>query len=129
MAFDETLANRVRDIFGHDPAIGERKMFGGLAFMHGPHMCCGLIGDELMVRVGPVAYAAALAEPHVRPMDFTGRPLTGMVMVAAEGVASEAALRRWVERGVAFVGALPAKKKAASKPKARAKKVSGRALR
>lgn len=110
MAFDEHLANRVRDVFGVDPAILEKKMFGGIAFMDRGHMCCGILGEELMVRVGPDAYADALAAAHARPMDFTGRPMKGMVMVATEGLADAAALRAWVERGRAFTGTLPAKK-------------------
>jgi TfoX/Sxy family transcriptional regulator of competence genes len=109
MAFDDQLANRVRDVFGVDPAILEKRMFGGLAFMDRGHMCCGILGDELMVRVGPDAYDDALAAAHARPMDFTGRPMKGMVMVARDGLADAQALRAWVDRGRAFTGSLPAK--------------------
>ena len=72
-------------------------------------MCCGLTKTDFMVRVGPARYDEALAEPHARPMDFTGRPLAGTAYVAPEGVRTAAALKRWVERGVSFVASLPAK--------------------
>ncbi len=117
MAYDDKLANRIREVLGLAPGMSERKMFGGLAFMQQSHMFCGIVGDELMVRVGPARYEEALAEPHVRPMDFTGRPLTGYVFVAATGIRTKAALSRWVEWSLGVVAALPAKKprKAASK--------------
>jgi len=117
MAFSEHLAERLRDIFGIDPEISERKMFGGLAFMHRGHMCCGILGAELMVRVGPDGYEASLAAAHTRPMDFTGRPMRGMVMVALGGLQDAASLRAWVDRGLAFTGSLPPKR--ARKPKPR----------
>jgi len=84
-------------------------MFGGLCFTIHGHMACGVTGDRLMVRVGPDGYADALAQPHAREMDFTGRSLTGMVYVDAAGLASDAALKAWVDRGVAFVRTLPPK--------------------
>jgi len=107
MAYDEALAARVRRAAARP--LEEKKMFGGLCFLAGGHMCCGVLGAELMVRVGPQGYAEALARPHARPMDFTGRPMTGMVYVAAEGLADEVALRDWVGRGVAFAESLPPK--------------------
>ena len=88
MTLDDTVAGRVRRAMAKFPGVVERRMFGGLVFMLGGHMCCGVLGDELMVRVGREAYAAALARPHARPMDFTGRPLTGFVYVAPPGCAS-----------------------------------------
>lgn len=119
MAFNPELANRLRDLFGADPQVYELKMFGGLAFMHRGHMCCGVLADELMVRVGADAYACCLSEAHTRPMDFTGRPMKGMVMVAASGLETAASLRRWVERAVAYTTTLPPKKPKARKPKPR----------
>ena len=89
--------------------LTERKMFGGLAFMLDGNMCCGIVGDELMVRVGPDGYEAALGLPHARPMDFTGRPMKGMVYVGEEGLTSEDALVAWVGRGVDFASSLTAK--------------------
>jgi len=84
-------------------------MFGGLCFLLGGNMCCGIVGEELMLRVGPEAYAAALARDHAREMDFTGRALKGMVYVGADGVAEDEALRAWVDMGAAFAGSLPPK--------------------
>jgi TfoX/Sxy family transcriptional regulator of competence genes len=108
MAYDERLADRVRGVLLADAGLTERKMFGGLAFMLDGHMCCGIVGDELMLRLGVDGADAALARPHVRPMDFTGRPMAGMVCVAPEGLGG-VALRRWVERARAFVHTLPPK--------------------
>ena len=87
--------------------VVEKKMFGGLCFMVGGAMCCGLTKTDFMVRVGADQYDDALAQPHARPMDFTGRPLAGMVYVAPEGIRSAAALAKWVGRGVSFVSSLP----------------------
>jgi len=74
MAYDDELADRIRDALSHRDDVEERKMFGGLAFMVAGHMAVGIVGAELMVRLGQERAAAALAEEHVRPMDFTGRP-------------------------------------------------------
>jgi len=83
-------------------------MFGGLAFLLGGKTFCGIVKNDLMVRVGPGRYEEALAAPHARPMDFTGRPLTGYVFVAPAGTRKEAALREWVDQGIAFVSTLAA---------------------
>jgi TfoX/Sxy family transcriptional regulator of competence genes len=109
MAYDEGLAHRLRELLEDREGIAEKKMFGGLAFLLHGHMCCGVVGDELMVRVGPEAYADTLARPHAREMDFTGKPLRGMVYVATEGFDADGDLRAWVERGVAFASSLPPK--------------------
>lgn len=111
MAHDEALTRRVRDLLAPiaGAEIDERKMFGGLVYLDRGHMCCGIVGADLMVRVGPDAYAEALSRPHARPMDFTGRPLTGLVYVAASGLTSEAALWEWIGRGLVFTRSLPAK--------------------
>lgn len=108
MAYDENLADRVRAILAPEPRLGERKMFGGLAFMIDGHMCCGIVGSDLMLRLGHDGTEAALERRHVRPMDFTGRPMTSMVYVAPEGLRG-AALRRWVEKATAFARTLPPK--------------------
>src|SRR5438046_9238836 len=97
-------------------------MFGGLCFMVSGSICCGLTGTALMVRVGRDGYEKALALPHARPMDFTGRPLTGMVYVDPAGYETNAALAKWVERGVNFVSVLPAKKSAAARRRKRLEK-------
>ena len=109
MAYDEGLAQRVREALSDQSTVVEKKMFGGLAFMVDGHMCCGVTSETLMVRVGPDAHAAALAQPHTRPMDFTGRPLKGMVYVDPEGYEEDKDLQTWVERGLAFTNTLPAK--------------------
>jgi TfoX/Sxy family transcriptional regulator of competence genes len=98
MAYDEALAQRIRGLL-NGPTVEERKMFGGLAFLVGGRMCCGVQGTDLMVRVPKEEEAVALRQPHVRPMDFTGRPLKGFVYVSAAGTTSAAALRRWVDLG------------------------------
>ena len=108
MAYDEDLADRVRGVLAPEPGLTERKMFGGLAFMLDGHMCCGIVGGDLMLRLGVDGADAALARPHVRPMDFTGKPMSGMVYVAPEGVRGKA-LRGWVGRARAFVRTLPPK--------------------
>ncbi|HEX4806149.1 MAG TPA: TfoX/Sxy family protein [Conexibacter sp.] len=110
MAYDEDLAERIRLLLRAErDAVGERKMFGGIAFMVDGHMCVGVIGQDLMARLGEDAADAALDEPHTRPMDFTGRPMRNMVYVAPAGTATDAALRDWIRRALAFVDTLPAR--------------------
>lgn len=109
MAYDDGLAHRIRDLLGDDPAISERKMFGGLCFMCDGNMALGIVGSDLMVRVGPDAYEGALREPHAREMDFNGRPMRGMVYVAPDGVAEDDALGAWLARGIDFARSLPPK--------------------
>jgi TfoX/Sxy family transcriptional regulator of competence genes len=101
MAYDERLAARVRVCLNGRAGITERKMFGGLAFLLDGKMTVGVLGDELVVRAGAERYARALASKHARPMDFTGRPMTGMVYVSPAGIARGPALKRWVDMGVA----------------------------
>jgi hypothetical protein len=84
-------------------------MFGGLAFMVNGHMCCGIVDKNFVVRVGPEQYEASLAEPHARPMDFTGRPMRGFVYVDPEGYRSTRDLKVWIQRGLHFVLTLPVK--------------------
>jgi TfoX/Sxy family transcriptional regulator of competence genes len=103
MSYDERLAERVRRVLSDRDDIVERKMFGGLCFMVNGKMCCGITATDFMVRVGKAGYEDALTQPHARPMDFTGRPLKGIIYVAEEGLRSEPALRRWVNRGLSFV--------------------------
>jgi TfoX/Sxy family transcriptional regulator of competence genes len=107
MSYDEKLADRIRRALGPRDDVEERKMFGGLAFLRGGRMFCGIAKDELMVRVGPDGYEAALGKPHVRPMDFTGRLMKGYVYVAPAGRRTDAALRAWVSLSANFVGTLP----------------------
>ncbi len=109
MSYDEGLAERIRDVLAFREDITEKKMFGGIAFLLGGNMCVGVVNDVLMVRVGAEACDAALNEPHVRPMDFTGRPLKGFVYVDPDGIDDDEALQAWIERGVAFAASLPMK--------------------
>jgi TfoX/Sxy family transcriptional regulator of competence genes len=108
MAYDEDLADRVREVLPAGAAVTERQMFGGLAFMSGGHMFCGVVKDTLMVRLGPDGADRALDQPHVRPMDFTGRPMKGMVFVEPDGLHG-AALRHWVAAAADYVSGLPPK--------------------
>jgi TfoX/Sxy family transcriptional regulator of competence genes len=109
MAFDDQLAQRVRDVLAEVPDVSERRMFGGLAFLVGGHMACGVVGSDLMLRLGEAGADAALERPHVRPMDFTGRPMRTMVYIAAEGIIADPPLKRWVQRSVEYVRELPPK--------------------
>jgi TfoX/Sxy family transcriptional regulator of competence genes len=108
VVYDKDLADRVRAVLPPAGAVTERQMFGGLAFMLGGHMFCGVVRDTLMVRLGPDAAGRALNQPHVRPMDFTGRPMKGMVFVEPGGLHG-AALREWVAAAAAFARTLPPK--------------------
>jgi TfoX/Sxy family transcriptional regulator of competence genes len=109
MAYDEGLAERVREVLGDNPTIKEKKMFGGLAFMVQGNMACGLISDELLVRVGADRYAKTLAMPHTREMNFTGRTMRGFIMVEAEGYEDDKALAKWVKQGLDYARSLPEK--------------------
>ena len=99
MPYDENLAERLRDAYSTRVSpdhMSERKMFGGICFMVRGHMSCGVVGATLMARVGPDGYLDALEQPHAREMDFTGRPLRGMVYVDPPGLRSDAELAAWV---------------------------------
>lgn len=99
MAYDEQLANRMRQALGTRNDITERKMFGGLAFLCLGRMCCGIVGRDLMVRIPGDEFDAVMRGRLVRPMDFTGKPLRGFVYVSPPGFRTAAALRTWVSRG------------------------------
>ena len=99
MACAEPLANGIRQVFGARSDITERKMFGGLAFPCRGRMCCGVVGNDLMVRVAAEEYNALLRRAHVRPMDVTGKALRGFVDVSARGFRTTAALCARVSRG------------------------------
>lgn len=109
MPYDEGLAQRIRETLRDRHDLNEKRMFGGLAFLLGGNMCVGIVGEELMVRVGPEAYEASLRQPHARAMDFTGKPMRGLLYVGARGIESDEDLEAWVARGVAYAGSLPAK--------------------
>ena len=109
MAYDEALADRVREVLSAHGGLSEREMFGGIAFMLGGNMACGVIGDDLLVRLGKEDAEKALEEPHVRPMDFTGKPMKTTVYVDPAGTASDSGLAEWVDAGAQFASSLPAK--------------------
>lgn len=93
-----------------EPTMSERKMFGGLCFMTSGNMCFGVVGDDLMVRVGPEKWKESLAMPFAREMDFTGRSMRGMVFVSSEGLGEVASLHRWLEIGLDYASSLPPKR-------------------
>ena len=111
MAFDEKLADRIRKIVKGKRNFSEKKMFGGLAFMLKGKMCCGIQDDQLVARIGGESYEIALKEPHVRPMDFTGRPMKGYIYVGAKGLKTHGALMRWIGQSITFTSMLKEKKK------------------
>jgi len=107
VAYDQELASRVRALLAAHAGVEEKKMFGGLSFMVAGQMCCGVLKNDLVVRIGEASYQHALADPHVRPFDFTGRPSAGMVYVASHGLTSDRTLGTWVQRAVEYVTAHP----------------------
>ena len=120
MAYSEELADRVRLMLTEQIEFGERRMFGGLCLLDRGNMCCGVIDERLMLRVGPDAYERVLALKHVAPMDFTGRPLRGLVYVEPAGLRTNPQLRRWVGLALEFTATLPDKKPAKPRPRRRA---------
>ena len=109
MAYDERLAQRIRDALDGRPDITERKMFGGIAFLRNGLMFVGILDSSLMARVGKENHADSLRRKHVREMDFTGKPMQGYVFVEAHGIKTESQLRFWLERCEEFVATLPPK--------------------
>jgi TfoX-like protein len=110
VAYDEGLAERIRELVAGDPTMSERKMFGGLCFMTSGNMCFGIVGEDLMVRVGPEEWIGALARPFAREMDFTGRSMRGMVYVSPEGISEDEGLWNWLRLGLDHASSLPAKR-------------------
>lgn len=109
MAYNETLAFRIREILSDRTDVVEKKMFGGLTFMVSGNMCVGVSKDRLMVRVGPDQLADAPTQPHAQQMEMGGRKMNGFIWVDADGFSTETALKNWVQRGLNFVHTLPAK--------------------
>ena len=105
MAFDEALAKRVGAVLGDAPDVVAKRMFGGIAFMVAGNMACGVMGEDLLVRVGKEDQATSLA----RTMDMSGRVMGGFVVVDADGLDEDEVLEEWVERGCAYAGSLPPK--------------------
>ena len=110
MAYDEDLANRIRELVPGDADVTEKRMFGGLAFLTGGHMAVVASGQRgLMVRVDPGETAALLSRPHVQPFEMRGRELDGWLRVETEGVRTKRQLEPWVRRGMAYARSLPPK--------------------
>jgi TfoX/Sxy family transcriptional regulator of competence genes len=110
VAYDEDLANRVRELLGAENGLSEVSMFGGLAFLLDGNMSVAVSSrGGLLLRLGPQAADAALARPHTRPMEMRGRPMRGWIRVADEGLASRRQLQAWVRRAVDYVRTLPPK--------------------
>lgn len=109
MPSDPALVARVRDRLARTRGVTEKVMFGGAAFFLDGNLLVGVWDDALIARVGPAAAPAALAEPHVRPFDVTGRPMKAWVMIDPDGLDTERQLGDWLDRATAFVGGLPAK--------------------
>ena len=113
MAYDEDLADRVRQILGPSKNLREQKMFGGIAFMIDEKMAVGVHGPDLMVRVAADDHDTVVKEPGARMMDMIARPMKGFLFVGPAGTKSGPSLKKWVKRSTTFVAALPAKKKRA----------------
>lgn len=109
MAYDEGLAQRIRENLEGHAGLEEKHMFGGMAIMLNGNMAVGVIKDELCVRCGPDAYEDLLKLPGARIFDFSGRPSRGMLMVSQDVLASDEDLRAWIHHGVSYAASLPAK--------------------
>jgi hypothetical protein len=110
MAYDEALADRLRECLSTQTGLSERKMFGGLAFLiNGRMAVAASASGGLLLRVEPAQTAALGAKPHAGPFVMRGRELDGWLRVDAAGVATKRQLERWVERGVSFAQSLPPK--------------------
>jgi TfoX/Sxy family transcriptional regulator of competence genes len=109
VAYDEEFADRVREVISARPDVVEKKMFGGLCFLVAGNMACGVLGEDLIVRLDRDESVKALAEPGVRQFDFTGRPARGIVFVSPERTADDESLAGWVEAGAGYAASLPAK--------------------
>lgn len=133
MAYNLTLAQRIREMVYGQKDASERKMFGGICFMIGGNMVCGVVGDELMSRINPESHAAALEKPHVKPMEFTGRSMKGYLFIEPEGIRTKKELAYWVNQGIRIAQSIPpkgskAKKAGVSKAKPGAKKPAGQSF-
>jgi TfoX/Sxy family transcriptional regulator of competence genes len=109
MAYDESLAARVRKTLPRTKNIIEKKMFGGVGFLLNGNMCVGVWKEYLILRVGPDNYDEALAQPNVKEFDITGRAMKGWVMVAPEGMQSDGEMIDWIRLSIDFVRRLPPK--------------------
>jgi TfoX/Sxy family transcriptional regulator of competence genes len=109
MPYDKGLAQRVREILEEESGFDEKKMFGGICFLLFGNMVCGIIKDDLIVRVGAEKYEETMKMPHTRKFDLTGKPLRGWVMVVSRALDSDEELNDWVQKATSFVRTLPPK--------------------
>ena len=109
MAYDTHLASRLRQALHRRPNVKEREQFGGIGFLVQGNMACGVIGKDLLVRVGPEEHERALKDKHARVFSLTGKPSRGWILVRPAGLGTDAALLRWVDLGIRFARSLPAK--------------------
>jgi TfoX/Sxy family transcriptional regulator of competence genes len=109
MAYDESLAQRIRDAVARRKGITEKKMFGGIIFMLHGNMLVGVWKDSLIARIGRDAHVEALLEPHVKEFDITGKPMKGWVLIDQDGLEDDQQLMDWIQRAEEFVGTLPSK--------------------
>jgi TfoX/Sxy family transcriptional regulator of competence genes len=111
MACDALLVKRIETLLRRKRSVTQKKMFGGICFLVNGNMCCGVEGDKLVVRVGPEHYEQLLQRRHVKPMDFTGRPLRGFIYVMSEGLSGQKTLHSWLEWGIRYARSLPEKRR------------------
>lgn len=109
MGYDRGLAQIVREFLEHEPGYDEKEMFGGIGFLLYGNMACGILNNDLIVRVGPENYEETLDLPHTRKFDITGRPMKGWVMVSFDGLESEEVVQQWIKKGATFSLSLPPK--------------------
>jgi len=126
VAYDMALAERIRATVRGRKGISEKEMFGGIAFLIDGKMFIGIVKDDLMARVGKERHDEAMAKPHVRLMDFAGRPMRGYVYVAPAGCATAASLKAWIDWSVEVGRAATAAKKKSAKGKAAARRTTGK---
>ena len=109
MAYDEGLAQRVREILENRLGYEEKKMFGGIGYLFFGNMACGVIREDLIIRVGAEKYTESLLKPDVELFDMTGRAMTGWVLVKKPGYHKGSSFKDWIEQGVTYSLSLPPK--------------------
>ena len=109
MVYDEKLVGRIRKIICKDRHVTEKHMFGGLSFMYGKKMFCGVLKDDLVLKMSHEQWENALKKPNVRPMDFTGKPMKGFVYVNKKGCKPDKDLRKWVELSMNYASTITSK--------------------
>ncbi len=109
MSYDEGLAQRIRKLVADRSGLTEKKMFGGVSFLIQGNMACGVLKDEMIVRIDPEQHDAAVAKPHVRTFDYAGHPMQGWIFVGPAACASEVGLKEWVDTGIRYALSLSPK--------------------